>query len=523
MTLELIRDLVRIDRVVGKEMTQAVVEGDVIVPDNKPDMDRSLSINGDVVIIDKEIIEDKVIVEGVVNVKVLYISQEGEQSLYHMEGSFGFNQQLDLPNVKNWMDTEVKAVIEHIDSSMINSRKLNVKCVLDFSGKVIEKSQIDVVKDIEGIDDIQVLRDYLEVKDAVGEDEGRVTVRQGFAIPDDKPPIREILYTDVVLGERDSSVLEGKLVLNGILMITTLYIGDDAVSVNDLTYELPFSHYIEIPGAVPGMEKKVWCYVEDFYSTVKEGEGEQKQSIEYEAVVKAGGKIERVQSMEVLVDAYSPSINLETVKSNVRYKRTLDSIREDIVIKEDIDLPTGLPPISDICILRAKPLLTDFGIHENQVVVEGTLAIQMLYSTEAHIEGIHLYEEEIPFSYSTPLPEGADGIDLDVDLYLVDLQYRVLDDDLFELRSRVKADIAMEQAFEKEVLLNAEEIEPVKEMPKSSIVVYFIRPGDHLWSIAKRFNTTVEDLIKINEIIEPDDLVPGDRLIISRVTKFQLS
>ncbi len=529
MTLELIRDLVRVDQIVGKGMTQAVVEGDVVVPDNKPDADRILSINGDVVIIDKEIAEDIVTVEGVINVKVLYISREGERSLYYMEGSFGFNEQLDLPNVKSWMDTEVKAIIEHIDSSMINSRKLNVKCVLDFSGKVIERSQIDVIKDIEGIDDVQVLRGYLKTKDTIGGDVSRVTVKQDFVIPDDKPAIKEILYTDIILGERDSSVLEGKIALNGILMVTTLYIDADSGSVNDIKYELPFSHYMEIPGAIPGMEKKVWCYVEDFYSTVKGGEGEQKQSIEYEAVVKMGGKVETTQPVEVLEDAYSPTVNLETVKSKVYFKKTLDGIKEDIIIKEDIDLPAGLPPIKDICDIKVKPLLTDFGIHEDQVVVEGILAIQVLYLTDAHTQAVHLYEEEIPFSHSVPLPEmisdsdSDSDIDLDVELYPTDLQYRVLDGDLFEFRGRVKADIAMEQTLEKEVLLDAEEVEPAKEATESSLVVYFIRPGDHLWGIAKRFNTTVEDLIKINEIDEPDVLVPGDRLIISRVVKFQLS
>jgi hypothetical protein len=191
MALELIRDLIKIDQVIGEEMTQAVVEGDVVVPDSKPDVDRIVSMNGWVVITDREAVEDKVIVDGVVNVKALYISYEGEQALHHLEGSFGFTQQIDLPGASGRMDAEVKADIEHLDFDMINSRKLNVKCVLNLTGKVSEKSEVDVIRDIKGVGDVQVLRDHLELSDTAGEGISRVTVRQEFEIPADGPPLRK--------------------------------------------------------------------------------------------------------------------------------------------------------------------------------------------------------------------------------------------------------------------------------------------------------------------------------------------
>jgi|LSQX01.1.fsa_nt_gb hypothetical protein len=524
MTLELVRDLIRVDQVIGEEMTQAVVEGDVVVPDSKPDVDRILSINGWVVITDKEIVEDKVIVEGVVNVKSLYISQEGEQPLHHMEGSFGFAQQIDLPGANNRMEAEIKAAIEHIDSSMVNSRKLNIKCVLGLTGKVVERSQIDVIKDIKGVQDIQALRDHLEVSDTTGENASRLTVRQDFDIPADKPLIREILYTDVTIGERDSSISENRISLQGVLKITTLYIGDDETgSINDIRYQLPFSHYIEIAGAMPGMRERVRCYVEDFYSTVKENEEGLRRAVEYEVVVNAEGRVETIQPMEVLVDAYSPSVNLEAVKANIRFKKTLDRLSEDIAVKEEMDLPADFPHIESICDIKAKPVLTDFGVYEDQAVVEGVLAIQVLYLTRDYAEAIHLYEDEIPFRHSAPLPEGGEGVDLDVDLYLEDLQYRVLDADLFEARGRIRADIGISRTFEKEVLMDVEEAEEAGRQTEASIVVYFIQPGDNLWNIAKRFNTTIEELVKVNDIEQPDDLASGDKLIISRIVKYQLS
>jgi LysM repeat protein len=73
------------------------------------------------------------------------------------------------------------------------------------------------------------------------------------------------------------------------------------------------------------------------------------------------------------------------------------------------------------------------------------------------------------------------------------------------------------------VLLDVEEVEPAEKREQPSIVVYFIQPGDNLWKIAKRFNTTIEELVKANNIEDPENLAPGDKLIISRMLKYQLS
>ena len=45
-----------------------------------------------------------------------------------------------------------------------------------------------------------------------------------------------------------------------------------------------------------------------------------------------------------------------------------------------------------------------------------------------------------------------------------------------------------------------------------AMIVYTVRPGDSLWSIAKRFNTTVDDLVRMNNISDPDAILPGQRL-----------
>ena len=53
-----------------------------------------------------------------------------------------------------------------------------------------------------------------------------------------------------------------------------------------------------------------------------------------------------------------------------------------------------------------------------------------------------------------------------------------------------------------------------------SMTVYQVKKGDTLWSLAKRFNTTVKEIQDINDIDIPENLREGQKIIILKKVKF---
>ena len=47
-----------------------------------------------------------------------------------------------------------------------------------------------------------------------------------------------------------------------------------------------------------------------------------------------------------------------------------------------------------------------------------------------------------------------------------------------------------------------------------SMVVYFVKPNDTLWKIAKCFKVTVDSLVESNNLENPDLIYPGEKLYI---------
>ena len=66
-------------------------------------------------------------------------------------------------------------------------------------------------------------------------------------------------------------------------------------------------------------------------------------------------------------------------------------------------------------------------------------------------------------------------------------------------------------------------VKETDNMNSPSIVIYIVKKGDTLWNIAKRYKTTIENIIELNNIENPDNLVVGQKLFIPRYNKLQIA
>ena len=46
--------------------------------------------------------------------------------------------------------------------------------------------------------------------------------------------------------------------------------------------------------------------------------------------------------------------------------------------------------------------------------------------------------------------------------------------------------------------------------------MYIVKKGDTLWEIAKRFGSTIDDIVKINNIEDENVIMPGQKIFIPR-------
>ena len=49
-----------------------------------------------------------------------------------------------------------------------------------------------------------------------------------------------------------------------------------------------------------------------------------------------------------------------------------------------------------------------------------------------------------------------------------------------------------------------------------SVIIYVVKDGDTLWKIAKKYGSTVDDIVRVNGIENPDKINIGEKIYIPK-------
>ena len=259
MGVILTKELVRVDQVVGEDRTQTVVEGTIMLPEGKPDIERVISVDADLnteslvtKILDAKI--GKVIVEGDIDVNAMYVGNvpSGSQPVHFVEGKVDFSFFVKIPGVRKNMDVRVKAKIEHVQYSFdVNRpREIKVRIIVMFFVKVTRRIEIEIIIDAHGPSDLQVLKKTLRIEDVIGEAMAQSIVKSDATVPDVKPDIEEILKVEAKAKETETKIIDNKIIIEGILEVGILYVaivppGQPQQPVHFFEAEIPFTQFVE--------------------------------------------------------------------------------------------------------------------------------------------------------------------------------------------------------------------------------------------------------------------------------------
>ena len=227
----------------GKESSQILLEGDMIVPDSKPDLKEILRCEGKVKIKDKRISDDRLSFSGELEVSVLYRAKNGEKSLYSMKASLPMEDFLHMEGLRKDMTLELETNLEHLDCQIINDRKISVKAIIGVEAEAEQKNTAEILTGVDG-ENMEMLTGLLRMGHDAVEGKDYFTVKEELTIPVSQPEIGEILMENIRLTEQDIRPMDGKAMVRGNICISLLY-ADGEGKLGSLTEKIPFSGYLE--------------------------------------------------------------------------------------------------------------------------------------------------------------------------------------------------------------------------------------------------------------------------------------
>ena len=103
MVVDTIKENLCVNKLVATKKELIMVEGDMIVPDSKPDILNTICTSGVVCIYKKEIQDDKIRIDGNINTYIMYMADDTQDRVRGLSTSLDFSENVQVANSQEGM------------------------------------------------------------------------------------------------------------------------------------------------------------------------------------------------------------------------------------------------------------------------------------------------------------------------------------------------------------------------------------------------------------------------------------
>ncbi len=517
--METVKKNIIIDKKIGKEISQLLLEGDIIVPDSKPDMDRLLKKSANAYIDSREVGNERISFKGSLDIDILYMAKGEEKTVHSMKASNPINDFINMEGINNDMFVSTSCDITNIEYKIINDRKVSYRAVIDVMAEVISKEENEVVIDIEDLPESQMKKAQISMNRLIIGKNDRFIVKEEINLASGKPNIRELLESRFSICSKEVKASEGKINLSGNLKVLSLYKSDeDDGFIEYFESEVPFSGSLEAEGCSDGMMAEVKTDILQCFSQVRQDDDGEERIIEIEAEIGTNIKVLKDENIDILEDAYCINKSTDLSREFIEYPLFLCRNKNQCPIKEIVKLDIDCPPILQILSADGKIHIDETKAIDDKIIAEGIIEADILYVTNKDELPIYCYNTVMPFRQAIE----AKGINADkklllsIDSGIEHIGVNMLSDNEVELRCVINFDLLIREEKKLGIIFDVD-FTPLESDVIDSIAsmsIYIVQNGDTLWKIAKKYNTSIDDIIMVNDIENPDKIYPGERLLI---------
>lgn len=513
MVIETIKENLCVNKMIATKKEIVLVEGDMIVPDSKPDILNTICTSGIVCVYKKEIQDEKVRIDGNINTYIMYLADDEKDKVRGINTSIDFSETINVPNCKEGMNERIETKLKSIECRVINGRKIGIKATLEVIIRIYSNEEVKIVNDIQDMNDIKILKENLQVNSLLGMGETKIYAKDTIAI-NSEDNIAEILKNNICICDKDIKISYNKILTKADARVKIMYITEDE-RVNCVEAKIPVVGFIDIPNVTEENTCDIDYEIRNLVVKLNPAE-EHSIYIEIEVGVKAF--VYEEKQINLIQDLYSPCENLEfdrkkiTTMTNKKSRKELKQIRENLSIEQGVN-----EKILDVDVI---PIIENESKLNNRIIYEGN--IELNFVMENSNSQMNTKIAKIPFEYTAENIENAENTNSELDIEVASQDFIIQDGGV--VTSNI--DLMMNQNSYQNTnlsLMNEIQANGEREAEDYSIIMYIVKKDDTLWKIAKRFGSTVEDIARVNGIQDEDKISVGQKIFIPRYVKTGVS
>lgn len=509
MVVDTIKENLCINKLIATKKEVILVEGDMIVPDSKPDILNTICTSGVVCIYKKEVLEEKIRIDGNINTYIMYMADDSKDKVRGLTTSLDFSESIQIANCKEGMNCKLNTKLKSIEAKVINGRKVGIKAAIEIDINIYSNEEVEIVNNVQNAEDIQILKEDLKVNSLVGMGDTKIYAKDTVNI-DNVDNLAEILKADVTIGEKDVKISYNKILTKSEASIKIMYLTEDN-RINNITAKIPVVGFIDIPNVT----EENMCDVDyEIKNIVLKPNSAEEHSIYIELEIGVAATVYEEKEINLIQDLYSPSENLTFNKKRITTITNKKTIRETKQVREKVNIE-GIENRSIIDV-DVVPMIEKENQLNNKINYEGELELRFILSnSDLQVDNRIV---KIPFNYTVEEECKDDNINRNMEMEITNQDFIVQEGGVVNSNIDVTMNLNSYRSANMNII-NEIQTDGEREAEDYSILMYIVKKDDTLWKIAKRFGSTVEDIVRINGIEDENKIYPDQKLFIPHYSK----
>lgn len=506
MSIDVLQDNLCVNRLIEGKKKEITLESSIIVPDIKPDIVKPIDLSGNVCIYKKELVNGKVKIDGTIDSNIIYLVDSGDELIRGLNSNIDFSEFLEIESNVTEPDIDASIVLKNMECDVLNGRKVNLKATIEISIRIYSNNGISILKDINGISGIQKLNKIVQLNSMIGKNSTKAIAKENILLNSEEK-VMEILKKEIRIINKDFKVSYNKIVAKSELSVKILYLTEDG-RINFVEKLIPIMGFIDMENV---SEENICEIKYCMKNILVKLNNTDENSIYLEAEVEISCYSYETKDIELIQDVYTPFSTIQYKQKTIKAMVGLQNVNDSYQLREQI-------ADSDISNSRIYNVSTTTNINNIKIIgtkaiYEGEAIVNILYeSTE--VTRIDKREFKFPINYELNVLDGMteENLDIMVDVEKYDISSQT---DTIQINIDLNISTKMFKTIELNIINEIEEKE-LEEREEYSIIIYFVKAGDTLWNIAKRYRSTVETIKQINNIEDEDKLDINQQLFIPR-------
>lgn len=512
--MELSKDFVYVKKNISRNSSHFNITNDIAIPQFKSTVKKILKCYHDTLVRDISSENNKVTISGLINYNIIYFSNN--YSLDSITYSSKFSHELSLPNISDNSILNASVTLESSEYELLGDHRILLKHVATLILDHHQRIKIDILSDMQSDNDIQLLKNNITIPNYLGHVNEKLFFKEDIELDHQNPSIYQILHSDNYIKKISHKIVDEKVLVSALFSCNILYLTDNINSpIASFTFEKNLSQIVNIPQLTDTANIDCTIELSDFGLNILENSDGEQNIIDCEAIFDVNVYASSPKTIPNIQDAYAFSSDIQLEKETVSLLDVHQVINENFYLKNTLPLNSNSSNIS-VHNVSTRILFSEYKILNNELIVEGIIAVSAFIFDDSDQEKFKVLEQEYPFKHALDYKCNPD-----LELYTywlstenIDFNINIENNLEFKLNIFICTKILCSQTVTLTTDMSITPIDPSSRSDKPTLIIYFTKSDDTLWSIAKKYSTTV-DSIKNTNGLTCDSLSPNQQIIIT--------